>query len=45
LAGRLDEWMLQTDDPLLNGPIFQPPGTRLLDESNCQSDAKIPLDL
>ena len=45
LAGRLDEWMLQTDDPLLNGPIFQPPGTRLLDEPNCQSDAKIPLDL
>jgi len=45
LAGRLDEWMLQTDDPLLNGPIFQPPGTRLLNEPNCQSDAKIPLDL
>jgi hypothetical protein len=26
LRDRLDEWMLTTDDPLLQGPVEAPPG-------------------
>ena len=29
LRARLDAWMVQTDDPLLDGPVPPPPGARI----------------
>ena len=31
LRGRLDKWMLTTDDPLLRGPVPLPQGTSTTD--------------
>ncbi|HEY4829419.1 MAG TPA: hypothetical protein VIH85_21830, partial [Solirubrobacteraceae bacterium] len=33
LRGRLEEWMLTTDDPLLRGPIAPPVGARINSQS------------
>jgi N-sulfoglucosamine sulfohydrolase len=29
LRARLEDWMLQTEDPLLDGPVLPPPGARI----------------
>lgn len=42
MRGRLDEWMRQTHDPLLQGPL-QPPRGALLNDVNGQSPRDTPL--
>jgi arylsulfatase A-like enzyme len=38
LRGRVERWMRETDDSLLNGPVLPPPGARVNDPSQLSPD-------
>jgi N-sulfoglucosamine sulfohydrolase len=38
MRGRLDDWMRETDDPLLRGPVDPPPGAELNDQWQISPD-------
>ena len=38
LSGRLDRWMVQTEDPLLDGPVPAPPGALINAQDQISAD-------
>jgi hypothetical protein len=45
LDEELREWMIETEDPILDGPLVAPESASLPEEPVCRSDERIPLTL